>query len=344
MHNLFLEDGDLLESVEIMSLLNEEVITETTISGLKVTKENLQDEKFVKDLIKKIKDYKVDKKDPNEVQKFFNLLFGILMIIMTMTIVLIPVVLLISVITLRIADHAHIKSQKELQKLDDCLEKTIKKLEKQKQKAKNKEEYDDAIAKLKSNRELIYNRSKVLSVVDIIDSSKYDDIGRIKIGNTMIETIVGDIVKNQNIAHLDNKLKQLKSLIDTWDSNKFDIRSIYHIEQLAHHNIDNQKFIKLIESNPAKGRGGELFDGWDDGFTNNEYRKYDKIVNKTLTHLYQTDSSQITYILYCHEDKCCYAVNFGWLTLDTITISQLLQASKQAYTDLEKLIKEYDKK
>lgn len=339
MYNLFLEEADLLEAVEIVNLLNEEVITETSIAGMRITKENLQDEKFVKELIKEIKNYKVDKKDPSSVRKFFNGLFCIIMLISAMSIVLLPVVFLIGAITSRFTAEA--KSEKDLKKLDDCIDKTIKKLENQKSRSKEKEKYDDAINRLKSNRELIYNRSKALSVINVVDNSKYDDRGCIKVGNISLATLAGGL-SEKNVTWLDNHLKNLKKYINKWNKEDFSFSNFGYIEQLAYYNIDNNKFLKLIDESSNKGNASsDMFDDWEDDYLNNKYKK---LVNKTLTYVYTEEYHHITYILYCHEDKCCYAVNLDYESVDKITVQQLLQASKIAYNDMLKLIKEYDKK
>ena len=100
MYNLFLEECDLLESVELANLLNEEVITEASIAGMKITKENLQDEKFVRELTKKIKNYKYDKNNKNEVKKFVDTLLVIIMFISAITIVLLPITFLLGALSI----------------------------------------------------------------------------------------------------------------------------------------------------------------------------------------------------------------------------------------------------
>ena len=60
MYNLFLEDGDLLEAVEIMNLLNESYIEES----VKLDKNRLDDMDYIKGIINEIKNSK-DKKKTN---------------------------------------------------------------------------------------------------------------------------------------------------------------------------------------------------------------------------------------------------------------------------------------
>ena len=149
MFNLFLEDGDLLEAVEIMNLLNEEVIIETTIAGMKVDKEKLEDEKYVKELIKKIKEENKNQNPKSARNKISGLLALISMISM-ITIVGIPIGALLLVISFVIMEKDH--TDKDLEKLDDCIEKTIKKLKQRMKVSKNKDEYNEIINKLEDNK------------------------------------------------------------------------------------------------------------------------------------------------------------------------------------------------
>lgn len=337
MFNLFLEDGDLLEAVELESqLLQEEVITEASLYGMRITKKNLEDEEFVKELVNKIKS--------NE-HKLRNNIGSILMIIgfiSIITIVCIPIGVLLLIITDKIKSGYDIQ-EKELKKVDDCFEKTINKFKQKLNKTKDekeKKQLENMINKLENNREHIYERKAKAEIQErlkkVVDFSKYGDFG-IKVGSSEIicyfDDVAGDPISYSKKYNNENEIKSefiLKSLKLPFNK----------IEQFYVNGIKSQDdLIKLIKSK------GKIYNGVDLMGGENSYDSYGPTVIKYLKDKQVTEilsDVHDTCILYSFDDKCCY----NWIGEETdeitkISVKDFLQASKTAYEDLVKMYKEF---
>lgn len=334
MHNLFLEDTDLLDIVEINLLLQEEVITEASIAGMKITKENLEDEKFVKELIKKIKENK------HSLRTNTSMLLMIVGIISVLTIVAAPIGILLIAISNSIKT-AHDIQEKDLKKLDDCFDKTINKLNNKLSKTKEeskKEELRKVIKDLENNRERIYERKAKAEIQEklkkVVNLSKYGNHG-IKVGSTEIicqlDDIAGDPVA---YAKKYNSEEEIKS---EFKSSKLPFDKI---EQFYANGIKtNADLVKIIKSKGKLHNGIDLMGGeksYDSyGPTVIKYLK-DKQIAVILTDVHDTT------ILYSYDDDCCY----DWIAeedneITKISIKDFLQASKTAYEDLVKIYKEF---
>lgn len=333
-NNLFLlDDQDLLESVQMsIALLEEETIQEASIAGLKVTKEKLQDEDFVKDLVKKIKD------NDHKTYRDFTMLLLIVGVISTLTVVAAPIGILLIVIFSKLKS-ANDLNEKDLEKLDTCFEKTIDKLRTKLSKTKDeskKKELKDVIKQLENNRERIYERKERAEIEErfkkLIDHSKYTGNG-IKVGSTEVVCQFVDIEcpvkfaeKYDSVADLKSELKQTKLPFDK-------------IEQFYANGIKTQDDLeKLIKS---KGKLVDGFDlmGHDDsyGSTVTKYLKNKQVI-VILSDVHDTT------IVYSDDDKCCY----DWIAEETneitkISVKDFLHASKTTYEDLAKIIKEFKK-
>ena len=333
-YDLFLEDGDLLDIVEIQkSLIIQDVVNEATIAGMKITKENLEDEKFVKELIKKIKSQKYDTRDK------INMLMMVIGFISVISIVLLPVGLLLLAISSVIKTSSEV-NEKDLKKLDECFEKTINKLEKQRSKAKNQDEYDSLIQKLKNNRKNIYNNEKKdeskQKFWSIVNKSKYVENG-IKLGKTHLFCEVLDLEHIFSVEkdEYDDIVSDIEANLKVNKNDDFT-----QIEHLYANNVKSHSdLIKYLKNK-------QIYDqtnGKDD-LAVNEYgpgvQKYLK--NKKISIVIDLHDN---FILYSHDDDCCYL----WYAesnddIEKISTQELLNASKIAYEDLYKVLKAYNKK
>ncbi len=329
---MFLEDMDLLEAVDLNILIREEVVNEASIAGLKVTKEKLQDEDFVKDLVKKIRD------NDHKTYRDFTMLLLIVGVISTLTVVGAPIGILLIVIASKLKSSNEL-NEKDLKKLDDCFEKTIDKLRTKLSKTKDeskKKELKDVIKQLENNRERIYEKKEKAEIEErfkkLIDHSKYTDNG-IKVGNTQVVCQFIDMGCPVEYAEKHKSVDNLKS---EFKMNKLPFNKI---EQFYANGIKTQDDLEnLIKSK------GKLYDGYelmgrDDSYgpTVTKYLK-NKQVCVILTDVHDTT------IVYSSDDKCCY----DWIAEETneitkISVKEFLQASKTAYEDLAKIIKEFKK-
>lgn len=115
---------DLLEMSNIMELFPQEVVNEMSIAGMKITKENLQDEDFVKELVKKIKRQK--EKEPGKIINNIALVMSLISLISMLTIVGIPIGLLLLLLSSELLSANTKTNEKDLSKLDDCMQKNYK--------------------------------------------------------------------------------------------------------------------------------------------------------------------------------------------------------------------------
>ena len=334
MFELFLEDGDLLENVEMMRLIEkEDIITEASIAGMKITKENLQDEKYVKELINKIKNNK------HPVRDLINMFLLVVGVISIVSIVAIPVGILIIVLADKIKSSNQI-NKNDLEKLDKNFDKVIKEFEKSLNKEKDvnkKKDLENIIDQLKHNKESIYNLEKAKQILDSIDRSKYNKNGDIKLGSISIDCIIGDILSYNDKSAFDAIKSYSEDKSKLFKNNNTN-GSFEYIEQFAANGITSQsEFTKFI-NNKTLIKGTQF--GMGDYDENSDVYK---LRNKRFVVIFDDVHDQV--ILYSVEDKCCYY----WVTDDydyikKISVQQLLEASKTAYNDLMKVIKEYEKK
>lgn len=332
MSYLFLEDGDLLEATELECTL-EEVLTEASLYGMKITKENLEDEEFVKELVNKIKSNK------HTTRSNVSMWLMIIGLISVVTIVGAPIGLLLIAITKVIKSGYEIQ-EKELKKVDDCFEKTINKLKQKMNKSKDKDEIEklkDIIKKLEDNREHIYERKAKEAIQQrlkkVIDFSKYGNHG-IKVGSTEIISHIGDI-DPMNFAKKYNNEKEIKS--EFTKSTKLPFNKI---EEFYANGIKSRDdLIKLIKSK------GKAYNGTDFMGGEKTYKSYGPTVIKYLKDKQVVEllsDVHDTCILYSFDDDCCY----DWVgeesdVITKISVKDFLQASKTAYEDLVKIYKEF---
>ena len=132
----------------------------------------------------------------------------------------------------------------------------------------------------------------------------------------------------------------MKSIINTIDGwgNSYKTIDFNYIEQFSHYNITADKIIKYMD-NYKHHDTNELFGGYE-----NEKSIYKNLIGKTLFIIYTQEEAHTKYIVYCKEDKCCYGLNLENQWYQKISIQQLLNVSKQSYADIQKMIKEYNKK
>ena len=326
-----LEEMDLLEYVGLNSNEDsDELLNEASLFGMKIDKNNLEDEEYVKELISKAKD--IGKKREN----LYTTLMGIGLISM-LTIIGIPVGLLLIILTNICLTSGWKLEEKHLKEIDDCINKTIDKLERKKSKSKDndeKEKIDDIIKKLKDNQENIYNKNKVQAITNLIDMSKYEDFC-IKVGNEEIPCEVGRLIEFYGGSRrLLDKIKNVeeKGLEYIRRPSK---SSFSYIESLSANNINTKSdLLKFMNGNKNNT-------SYVHNILNDEFNSYGSNVMKCLKNkkLYLVLSLEDSSVLYSYDDDCCYY----WIEEDRDSIykietNKLLQASKTAYTDLMKLI------
>ena len=334
MNNYILEDTDLLTLVEFNLLLDEEAINEASMYGMKISKENLEDEEFVKELVNKIKE------DKHLFTKNLSLTLFVIGAISSITVIGLPIGILLLTIASKIKSPYDLQA-KDLKKLDDCFEKTIDKLKKKSSNTKEKskkEQIENTIKSLEENRERIYERKAKAEVQErlkkIVDFSKYGDHG-IKVGSTEILCYLDDIAGNPvSYAKKYNNEEEIKS---EFKSSKlpFDKIEQFYVNGVKTHD----DFIKLIKAKGKAYNGITLMGG------ENSYDSYGKTVIKYLKDkqivVIMSDVHDTT-ILYSYDDDCCY----DWIAEETdditkISVKDFLQASKTAYEDLIKIYKEF---
>ena len=329
---LFLENGDLLEEVELsLEIEDDGIINEATFAGMKVTKENLQDEEFVKELTKKIRSEKHKLRD--------NIIgvIGILGMISFITIIGAPIGLLLIALTTVIKNGDQI-NEKHLKQLDDTYEKTIEKLKKKESKTKDKDEKDElnkVIKQLEETRKFIYNQYEEEQIKKLVDSSKYSDRG-IKIGSGQLGCEVADLLKmKKGKLYEYSKSTNVNDIKQEFKLNKDKVFT--RIEQLYMNGIKSKNdllnyFIKnKTEKHKAIDFGVDPDDPVGYGDTVNKY-----LQNKTLSIIIDLHDN---FVLYCYDDDCCYI----WFAeendnITKVSINDLLKASKQSYEDLVKIV------
>ena len=341
MYDFLLENSiDLLEFVEMNKSQNKYTITEASISGMKITKENLEDEEFVKELVKKIRE------DKHSSRTNVSMLLFVVGMISTLTIVAAPIGILLLVIASSIKT-AHDIREKDLKKLDDCFEKTINKLNNKLKKTKEESKKDEllkVIKDLENNRERIYERKANAEIQErlkkIVDLSKYGDRG-IKVGSTEIICRLPqdwadiDITRDPvSYAKKYNSEEDLKSNFTKSSKLPFDNLEQFYASGIKTH----ADFMKLIKSKGESFNGIDLIGG-------DSYDSYGPTVTKILKNkqvVVILSDVHDTTILYSYDDDCCY----DWLIEETdditkISVNDFLKASKTAYEDLVKIYKEF---
>lgn len=322
-YELFLEGTDLLEVVEFYSLFNEEAVTEASIAGMKITKENLEDEKFVKELISKIRS------NPHKFRTNINGLLAIVGLISLITIVLAPIGILLLVITSMIKSGDQI-NEKTLKTLDDCFVKTIDKLKKKSEKTKDdtkKKELESIIKRLEENQEFIYNASEEERIRKLVDMSNYKNYG-IKVGNGYLPAeISGYLIAPKGKLY---QFCKTTTVNDIKEDLKVERNIIRYIEQLYMSNIKTRSdLLKYIKNRNTYNGNTLAIDEYS-----SRVKKY--LGNKTLSTIIDMEEN---VVVYSHEDDCCY---IWWAEEDDnivkVTIEELLKASKIAYEDLVKII------
>lgn len=324
---LFLEDVDLLDLLEFSSLQNDEVINEVTIIGMKITKENLEDENFVKNLIKEIRNNK------HKLRDNINAILVIAGIISVVTIITAPIGFLLIALSSVIKDSDKI-NDKDLKKLDDTFEKTITKFNKKLNKVKNekdKKELKEIIEKLESNREFIYNRAEEERIRKLINLSKYDEYYNIKVGSTTLSCEITHILSSKPGKLYeyckDTTLNDIKSEFKLYKDNVF-----RRLEHLTVNGIKSRADLINYLKDKRKHDANHM--------EINEYG--DKVIkylkDKTVSIIIELDDDG-NNILYCYEDDCCY-IWYGSEDNEIykVSINDLLQASKTSYEDLLKLV------
>lgn len=267
MFELFLEDCDLLEAVEMNMILNESYIEES----VKIDKDRLNDMKYVKSIIKEINNSKDKKRTTSNVL----LIIGV---ISMMTIVLIPASILLFVIAEFIAKNADKVELKDLEKTNKTIQKSIKSLNIQ---------YESSIDK---------NEKKELknSINKLEKASKEIEIAIDKIKNPLkYKKENKDAVKSLNICIsklkellLKSKYSDLKdALVIDPKMNGVDLYNEFiwgEDDYLDIADYDVDKLNKLIES-------GKYAD-WDDIFE--LMQKLFDDINKSLDGKYRIDFAE----------------------------------------------------
>lgn len=324
-YKFFLEDGDLLEQVELYEMLNQDIITEMKLAGVKITKEKLQDEEFVKELTNKIRNNR------HIIRDGISMIMELIGFISMISVVGAPIGLLLLAISNMIKSGYDI-NQQDLKKLDKCFDKTISKLKSKLSKTKNEDEKDelkDIIKKLEENKKSISDNSS--KIEKIIDMSNYDDEDNLKIGNTSLYTNVSFLLTMSDWA-IPKQLDKIKNDLKP----RSNIKIFNDIEDLAINGITTEKeLLKFVDNETSKTN----FD--------NQLKDYGPSVTKSLkgkNFYVLIDTPHDTEILYCYDDNCCYI----WVydaddIIHKVSNSEVLKKSKIAYDDIIKIIKEYEK-
>ena len=154
MYNLFLEDCDLLEAVEIMNLLNESYIEES----VKLDKNRLDDMDYVKSIINQIKNNRSKKETTVNILMFFGAFTA-------MTIIGLPLGILIIYLATYILSNLDKVELRDLEKVNKTIEKSIIDLNKQYKSSLDKNEkmeLKNTINKLeKINKEITISMDKI---------------------------------------------------------------------------------------------------------------------------------------------------------------------------------------
>lgn len=193
---------DLVKGATINESYNEaidlELVNEEKVFGVKIDKNKLNDEKYVKNLIKEIN------KESKKTRSILEQALIILSVVSILTIVGIPVGILLVFLTAKLAEIRYNIDTKDLKKIDDYLDKSIKKLYESYETAsiKDRKKYEKIINQLENNRESIRTGINVsddrkIELYKKKESNPYKDI---------INTY--KIIDNRNIDKVINKNKQ----------------------------------------------------------------------------------------------------------------------------------------
>lgn len=328
----FDENMNLLEQMKInnlFSLYDQESINEASIAGMKITKENLQDEKFVRELMKKID----EKEEKSESTSKMVMALGI---ISSLTVIGIPIGLLLLMISGSIIKHG--SSKENLKKLEECIDTIIGKLNKQKSKEKNenkKNEYSSVIEKLQNTKKIIHEGEAFVSLSDI-DKSKYKD-GNIKINNKCsVRSIAGDyLCEREPICFTAKEVKAFKKDIEDMKKVKTTSCLSDNIELLAMNNITTKSDLLKYIDNMDDTHNSEIQRIIKDyGDKSNRLLK-----GKNLAIVYQ--EQDYLAIIYSYDNDCCYYWPWDYSDIiEKISTSDFLKASKTAYEDLMKIYKQ----
>lgn len=212
----------------------QEPVNEASIAGMKITKENLQDEKFVKELIKRINEKDIKSSD-------LSLTISGLGLISSLTIIGIPIGILLFTIAGVISKQG--SSKNNLEKLENCIDETINKLNKEKSKitdASKIKEYDSVISKLQKSKKSLHD-GEIFIDMSNIDKSKYDKDGNIKINSKVsIRAIVSEyFTDNKNITFTKKEVQSFNDRLNKLQKVKTDSCLENNIELFAMHKINN---------------------------------------------------------------------------------------------------------
>ena len=319
----------LEESGKWLGLEKDDIIDEATFLGTKIDKNKLDDEDYVKDLIKKIENTKQEDYEKRENRKK---LFMNLAELSACTVIGIPVCFLFVALATRatlISD-----SESELKYIKSNISKVKNNLEKMKRKNPNeKEKIQKQIDKLEKNEDIIDKKlDKTKKLKSIVGDNNDDKNFKYSITRdiyiyTVIESVLDDI-KNGTLH-----VEKYKNIIDNWKKEKYNNSYIFEdgLEQLSAAGFTNQsKMMKYLEANKTD---------YDDSLS--EYAILDDkekfFKDKHFAFIIGQDSDDL---YYCFEDKCCYMIyhDDGYYKC---TLQQVLSVSDKAYNDLLKIIKEY---
>ena len=240
---------------------HDDIINEEKIFGVKVDKNKLNDEAYVKELIK---DINKASKGKNK-STFIDKIMGILLIISLLSIVGIPVAILLSFLSIEINKVKYDINTKDLKKIDNYLEKCLKKLRDAEAKAEGKEkkQYQEEIKKIENNRKRLHDK------VNVTGPRKRELYGEtlteeeIKKFYNLIKKDLSPIVNDYN----KNKKSKIRKEIDDYldnvipkDSDEDEIQwwkdefgkyynsAVPTVKCEHYENYDNKLFITLFEN------------------------------------------------------------------------------------------------
>lgn len=243
MFDLFLEDGDLLEAVEMDMILNESYIEE----GVKIDKSRLNDIEYVKSVIKEIK----HDKNKKEMIATALMFFGAFSV---MTIIGIPVGILIILLAERVLSNLDKVELKDLEKVKKTTEKAISDLTKQYNSSTDKnekKELKDTINKLeKTNKEIIKAMDKIKN------PSKYKTKNKDAVESLDIcVSKLKELLSKPKYSDLKNAIEIDENITGYY--NEFIYGEHRHDRYLDIAVYDTDKLHKLIDSN-------DKYEDWDD--------------------------------------------------------------------------------
>lgn len=172
------------------------------------------------------------------------------------------------------------------------------------------------------------NKKLLLKNMNKYNNSNYQN-GYIRIGKAYWFALAANRIKS------DKDYEFIQNLIKRWSKKNYnDFSKVTFedsIEEIAFAKYDMSKMMKFLDNN--KGDANYVVDDID----NSSMLRVLK--GKTLTQVIYNNSA---YIVYCHEDNCCYVFSAKYQDgIDKVSLSQVINASNVAYKDLQKMIKEY---